>query len=190
MKHFLCWLTCQIPLHLTPKGFFHEQFSHKCFMMLSYIWTIRLCQPCHMLHMAIIAIMAQSDYIMPHGNQAIKAIMAILAQSDYIMPHATHGCPYCVMLWSSQQGRREKTPNNQVFIRETQKVFQKMNISWSWREKTFFIVEIIPNWDIHTDTECYTTDIIWLNLDSHTKLRKYHTFIKKSDQYINIKRGK
>ena len=98
---FLCWLPCQIPLHLTPKGFFYKQFSHKCFMMLSYIWTIRLCQPCHMLHMAIMAIMAQSDY-MQHGNHAI---IAIIAQSDYIMPHATHGCPYCVMLWSSQQGR-------------------------------------------------------------------------------------
>ena len=53
--------------------------------------------------------------------------------------------------------------------------------AWS---STYFIVEIIPNWDIHTDTECYTTDIIWLNLDSHTKLKKYYTLIKKSDQYI------
>ena len=106
---------------INPKGFFHEHFSLKCFMMLSYIWTIRLCQPCHMLHMAIMAIMAQSDY-MQHGNHAI---IAIIAQSDYIMPHATHGCPYCVMLWSSQQGRWEKTPSNfvqnQVFIGETQK---------------------------------------------------------------------
>ena len=94
--------------------------------MLSYIWTIRLCQPCHILRMAIMAIMTQSDYIMPHGNQAI---MAIMTQSDYNMPHATHGCPYCVMLWSSQQGRWEKTPSNfvqnQVFIGESQKVFPK-----------------------------------------------------------------
>ena len=93
---------------ITPKWFFHEQFSDKCFMMLRYIWTIRLCQPCHMLHMAI---------------------KAIMAQSDYIMPHATHGCPYCVMLWGSQQGRWEKTPSNfvqnQVFIGESQKVFPK-----------------------------------------------------------------
>ena len=116
-------------------------------MMLSYIWTIRLCQSCHMLHMAIMAIMAQSDYIMPHSNQAIMAIMGIMTQSDYIMPHgnqaimaimtqsdynmphATHGCPYCVMLWGSQQGRWEKTPSNfvqnQVFIGESQKVFPK-----------------------------------------------------------------
>ena len=107
---------------INPKGFFHELFSLKCF---SYIWTIRLCQSCHMLHRAIMGIVTESDYIMPHGNQAIMAIMAIMAQSDYIMPHATHGCPYCVMLWSSQQRRWEKTPSNfvqnQVFIGETQK---------------------------------------------------------------------
>ena len=66
-------------------------------MMLSYIWTIRLCQPCHMLHMAIMAIMAQS-----HGNQAIMAHLTTSCR----MRHMAVPIVWCCEALNRGAGRR------------------------------------------------------------------------------------